>query len=270
MAYARGDSRSGGPVRARLASGAVPDAMAAANRPCDASRRNIVLAFGMRILLVEDERSAARMIAKGLREAGYAVDIANDGDVALEQAAAVAYDVIVLDVMLPRRNGLDVCSELRSGGSTVPILMLTARDAVDARIAGLDRGADDYVTKPFAFGELLARVRALGRRRTLPLLPDCVDIGPLHLNTRTRELSIEGRVVVLTAREYALLEFLSRKEGAVVSREEIAEHVWDDRYDPLSNVIDVYVQRLRRKIDHGGSSWIRTRRGSGYQLVVSR
>jgi len=225
----------------------------------------------MRILLVEDEHSAARMIAKGLRESGYAVDIAENGDDGLEQAVSAQYDVIVLDVMLPRKNGLEVCSELRAGGSAVPVLMLTARDSVDARIAGLDCGADDYLTKPFAFGELLARVRALGRRRALPLLPDCVETGPLHLNTRTRELSVNGRDVILTAREYALLEFLCRRDGVVVSREEIAEHVWDDRYDPLSNVIDVYVQRLRRKIDRGdGPSLIRTRRGAVYQLLVPR
>jgi two-component system copper resistance phosphate regulon response regulator CusR len=179
--------------------------------------------------------------------------------------------VIVLDLMLPRKNGLDVCSELRVGGSAVPVLMLTARDTVDARIAGLDCGADDYLTKPFAFGELLARVRALSRRRALPLLPDCLDIGPVHLDTRTRELSVGGRHVVLTPREYALLEFLCRRDGVVVSRAEIAEHVWDDRYDPLSNVIDVYVQRLRRKIDPGDRpSLIRTRRGAGYQFVVPR
>ncbi len=225
----------------------------------------------MRILLVEDERSAARMIAKGLREYGYAVDIAEDGEAGLQQAMAVPYDLIVLDLMLPGKNGLDVCSELRAGGSAVPVLMLTARDTVEARIAGLDCGADDYLIKPFAFGELLARVRALSRRRALPLLPDCLDIGPLQLNTRTRELSVGGRHVVLTPREYALLEFLCRRDGVVVSRAEIAEHVWDDRYDPLSNVIDVYVQRLRRKIDPGDRpSWIRTRRGAGYQLVVPR
>jgi DNA-binding response OmpR family regulator len=224
----------------------------------------------MRILLVEDERSAARMTAKGLREQGYAVDISVDGEHALMQATMIPYDVIVLDVMLPRKSGLDVCRELRSGGSAVPVLMLTALDAVEARIAGLDSGADDYLTKPFAFGELLARVRALGRRRALPLLPECLDIGPLHLNTRTRALSVRGSEVTLTAREYALLEFLCRSAGAVVSRDEIADHVWDDRYDPVSNVIDVYVQRLRRKIDEGeGPSMIRTRRGAGYQLIAA-
>jgi DNA-binding response OmpR family regulator len=225
----------------------------------------------VRILLVEDERSAARMIAKGLREHGYAVDVAEDGEVALTQAGFAQYDVMVLDVMLPRKSGLDVCRELRATGIATPVLMLTALDTVDARITGLDSGADDYLTKPFAFGELLARVRALSRRRALPLLPECVDVGPLHLNTRTRELSVNGCDVRLTAREYALLEFLCRSGGAVVTREEIAEHVWDDRYDPVSNVIDVYVQRLRRKIDSKeGPSMIRTRRGAGYQLVAAR
>jgi two-component system copper resistance phosphate regulon response regulator CusR len=221
----------------------------------------------MRILLVEDERSAARMLAKGLREHGHAVDVVADGASAIQQATTVAYDVVVLDLMLPVKSGLDVCRELRLKGDPVPVLMLTARDAVDDRILGLDAGADDYLTKPFHFGELLARVRALTRRRALPLLPERLQCGRLALNTRTREAWVDGRMIELTAREYALLEYLCRKEGTVISREEIAEHVWDDRYDPCSNVIDVYVQRLRRKIDRDEESFIRTRRGAGYQLI---
>ena len=221
----------------------------------------------MRILLVEDERSGARMIAKGLREHGHAVDVVGDGGSAVQQAAAVAYDVLVLDVLLPMKSGLDVCRELRSRGDAVPVLMLTARDAVDVRILGLDAGADDYLTKPFHFGELLARVRALTRRRALPLLPERLECGRLALNTLTQEAWVDGRQLELTAREYALLEYLCRKEGAVISREEIAEHVWDNRYDPCSNVIDVYIQRLRRKLDRGEQSFIRTRRGAGYQLI---
>ena len=221
----------------------------------------------MRILLVEDERSAARMTSKGLREHGHAVDIAGDGASAVEQATAVTYDLVVLDLSLPIKNGLDVCRDLRSKGDAVPVLMLTARDAVEDRIVGLDAGADDYLTKPFHFGELLARVRALTRRRALPILPEHLECGPLTLNTRTQETWIDGQPVEFTAREYALLEYLCRKAGAVVSREELAEHVWDDRYDPCSNVIDVYVQRLRRKLDRGPQSFIRTRRGAGYQLV---
>jgi DNA-binding response OmpR family regulator len=221
----------------------------------------------MRILLVEDERSAARMIAKGLREHGHAVDVVGDGVSAVQQAGAVTYDVVVLDLLLPVKSGLDVCRELRSKGDPVPVLMLTARDAVDDRIIGLDAGADDYLTKPFHFGELLARVRALGRRRALPILPERLECGRLSLDTRTQEAWVNGQPVELTAREYTLLEYLCRKEGAVISRDEIAEHVWDERYDPCSNVIDVYVQRLRRKLDRGQPSFIRTRRGAGYQLI---
>jgi len=160
-----------------------------------------------------------------------------------------------------------VCRELRNNGNAVAVLMLTARDAVDDRIAGLDAGAYDYLTKPFHFGELLARVRAMTRRR-LPLLPERLHCGRLVLNTRTQEARVEDRLVELTAREYALLEYLCRQQGGVVSREDIAERVWDGRYDPCSNVIDVYVQRLRRKLDTGKDSFIRTRRGAGYQLVA--
>jgi two-component system, OmpR family, copper resistance phosphate regulon response regulator CusR len=221
----------------------------------------------MRILLVEDERSAARMTAQGLREHGHAVDIVGDGAAALRQAAATVYDLVILDVLLPVKNGVAVCRELRNNGNAVPVLMLTARDAVDDRIAGLDAGADDYLTKPFHFGELLARVRAMTRRR-LPLLPERLDCGRLVLNTRTQEARVDDRLVELTAREYALLEYLCRHQGGVVSREEMAERVWDGRYDPCSNVIDVYVQRLRRKLDTGRDSFIRTRRGAGYQLVA--
>jgi DNA-binding response OmpR family regulator len=221
----------------------------------------------MRVLLVEDEPSAARMIAKGLREHGHAVDLAGDGAAALQQVAGAGYDVVVLDLMLPVKSGLDVCRELRSVGDAVPVLMLTARDGVDDRIAGLDAGADDYLTKPFHFGELLARLRALARRRALPLMPARFTRGRLELDTRTQEVWVDGGRIELTAREYAVLEYLCRKEGTVISRQELSEHVWDDRYDPASNVIDVYVNRLRRKLDAGGASFIRTRRGAGYQLI---
>jgi DNA-binding response OmpR family regulator len=221
----------------------------------------------MRILLVEDERSAARMIAKGLREHGHAVDVVADGTTALKQANGGRYDMIVLDRMLPGTDGLEVCRTIRAAGEEVPVLMLTARDAVDDRILGLDAGADDYLTKPFHFGELLARIRALARRRALPLVPERLERGRLTLDTQTQEAWLEGVRIELTAREYALLEYLCRKDGAVISREEIAEHVWDNRYDPCSNVIDVYVQRLRRKLDRDERSWIQTRRGAGYQFV---
>ena len=219
----------------------------------------------MRILLVEDEPDAARMVAKGLREAAYAVDVVGDGESACYQAAIADYDAIVLDVMLPGKDGLAVCRSLRREGRSVPILMLTARDAVEARIEGLDSGADDYLTKPFDFGELLARLRALVRRAARPLLPERIAVADLELDTRAHRLFKSGREIPLTAREYALLEYLARRKGEVVGRAEIAEHVWDESYDPFSNVIEVYVRRLRRKLDDpGGESLIRTRRGEGY------
>jgi DNA-binding response OmpR family regulator len=221
----------------------------------------------MRILLVEDEPDAARMVAKGLRERSHAVDIAADGEAACFQAAVADYDAIVLDVLLPLKDGLEVCRQLRREGAAVPILMLTARDSVDARIAGLDSGADDYLTKPFAFGELLARLRALVRRGARPLLPERLQIADFELDTRAHRLLKGRREIPLTAREYALLEYLARHRGQVVGRAEIAEHVWDESYEPFSNVIEVYVRRLRRKLGvPGRESLIRTRRGEGYVL----
>jgi two-component system copper resistance phosphate regulon response regulator CusR len=222
----------------------------------------------MRILLVEDEPSAARFIAKGLREATYAVDITADGASAAEQCQQYDYDAIVLDVMLPGRDGLSVCRELRASGSDVPVLMLTARDAVEARVEGLDAGADDYLTKPFDFRELLARLRALTRRERRPLAPERIDVAGLTIDVPGRRVFRGGREVSLTTREYALLEYLARHAGEVVGRAEIAEHVWDEHYDAFSNVVDVYIQRLRRKLDDpGGASIIRTRRGQGYQIL---
>ena len=222
----------------------------------------------MRVLLVEDEPAAAGILAKGLREQAYAVDVARDGEDASFRLATTDYDVVVLDVVLPRKDGLAVARELREAGSAVPILMLTARDAVHARVAGLDSGADDYLTKPFDFAELLARLRALIRRGTRAPLGQQIAVGPLQLDTASRTVTKTGRRLSLTTREYALLEFLARRVDHVVGRAEIAEHVWDDHYDPLSNVIDVYIQRLRRKIDDpDGPSMIATRRGEGYALV---
>jgi two-component system copper resistance phosphate regulon response regulator CusR len=222
----------------------------------------------MRVLLVEDEPQAAAILAKGLREQAYAVDVAGDGEAALFQVGTTDYDVLILDVMLPRVDGLTVCRKLREAGQTLPILMLTARDAVEARIQGLECGADDYLVKPYDFGELLARLRSLIRRQRQPLLPEQVQIGPLRLNTRSRTARIREITLTLTAKEYALLEYLARRAGDVVSRGDIAEHVWDENYDPMSNVVDVYIQRLRRKLEAGGGhSLIRTRRGEGYQLA---
>lgn len=225
----------------------------------------------MRILLVEDEPDAARILARGLREQAYAVDVAADGETASAQAAINDYDAIVLDVLLPLKDGLAVCRELRRDGAAVPILMLTARDAVEDRIQGLDSGADDYLTKPYDFGELLARLRALVRRGARAPLPERLQLDDVEMDTRGHRVQRRGREVVLTAREYALLEYLARHAGQVVGRAAIAEHVWDESYDPFSNLIEVYVRRLRRKLDDpDGPSLIRTRRGEGYELVTRR
>jgi DNA-binding response OmpR family regulator len=222
----------------------------------------------LRVLLVEDERDAANMLAKGLREESYAVDLAGDGETALEQAYLNSYDLIILDVMLPGKNGFEVCRELRANGSAVPILMLTARDAVEDRVEGLNTGADDYLVKPFDFDELLARVRAL-LRRVPSLLPEVITVADLSINTRAQQVSRAGKFIELTTKEYALLEYLARHADEVVSRADIAEHVWDESYDPFSKVIEVFIQRLRRKIDDEHPlKLIRTRRGAGYILTT--
>jgi DNA-binding response OmpR family regulator len=222
----------------------------------------------MRILVVEDESDAARFLAKGLRNQAFAVDIAVDGLHAVEKAALATYDAIVLDLMLPGLDGFAVCSQIRRSSNMVPILMLTARDSVPDRIAGLNAGADDYLIKPFDFQELLARLRALLRRR--PLLENPVlEIADLRVDTHQQRVSRGGATINLTTREYSLLEYLVMRRGAVVGRAEISEHVWDETYDPLSNLIEVYVQRLRRKIDQGFPvRLIHTRRGEGYQLTT--
>ena len=223
----------------------------------------------MRILIVEDERVAAEILAKGLREHAYAVDIAGDGASALEQAATSDYDLIVLDVLLPRINGLDLCSRMRADGLSTPILMLTARGGPDQRVEGLDAGADDYLPKPYHFPELLARVRALLRRGPA-LAPSTLSVHDLSVDTRARRVERAGRSVPLTTKEYALLEYLIRRQGEIVGRADIAEHVWDDSFDPMSNLIEVYIQRLRRKIDDGhAAKLIQTKRGAGYSLAVA-
>lgn len=220
----------------------------------------------MRLLLVEDDARVARFVARGLREQAYAVDVAGDGEDALYQAAINTYDAIILDVMIPKGDGFHVCRELRAAGTRVPVLMLTARDAVEDRITGLDTGADDYLTKPFEFGELLARLRALLRRGN-ELRPTTISIADLVIDTRGKQARRGGRLLNLTTKEYALLEYLARQCGRVVGREEIAEHVWDENFDAFSNLIEVYINRLRRKVDEPPAApLIHTRRRAGYVL----
>jgi two-component system copper resistance phosphate regulon response regulator CusR len=224
----------------------------------------------MRILVVEDEREAAAVLARGLREQSFAVDVVHDGPAALEQASINDYDLVVLDLMLPGMSGLQVCRRLRSTQVAVPILMLTARGEPDERVAGLDAGADDYLPKPYHFPELLARIRALLRRGP-SLASAVISIDDLSVDTRARRVTRGGEGVSLTTKEYALLDYLARRQGDVVTRGEIAEHVWDDSFDPMSNLIEVYIQRLRRKIDDGRAvKLIHTRRGTGYVLMPQR
>jgi DNA-binding response OmpR family regulator len=220
----------------------------------------------MRILVVEDDADVARFLRRGLTEEAYAVDVVEDGDAATEAAAVNPYDAIVLDFGLPKANGLEVCRRVRESGSHVPILMLTARDTVDDKIAGLDAGADDYLAKPFAFGELLARLRALLRRGSVTL-PSVLVAGPLAIDTRAHRVTIGSRSLTLTTKEYAVLEHLARNAGRIVTREELSEHVWGEDFDPFSNLIEVYVNRLRRHIEKVTDvPLIHTVRGSGYVL----
>jgi heavy metal response regulator len=220
----------------------------------------------MRLLLVEDEVRMANFIAKGLRENAYAVDVAANGEDALYQASVNTYDAIILDVMIPHKDGFAVCRELREKGFRTPVLMLTARDAVEDRIAGLDFGADGYLTKPFEFGELLARIRAL-LRRSGDVRPAKIVVADLEIDTTAQKVWRSGREIPLTAKEYALLEYLAREKGRVVGRADIAEHVWDENFDAFSNLIDVYIKRLRSKMDGNFAvQLIHTRRGAGYIL----
>ena len=220
----------------------------------------------MRVLLVEDDPGVQRFVVKGLREQAYAVDTATNGKDALYQADINTYDLIILDVMIPGIDGFQVCRGLRKAGHRIPILMLTARDAVEDRIAGLDHGADDYLTKPFEFRELLARLRAL-LRRSGELRPAKLEVADLTVDTSAQSAKRAGQSIALTQKEYALLEFLARNAGRVVGRAEIAEHVWDETFDPFSNLIEVYINRLRRKVDFSNKTpLLHTRRGAGYML----
>lgn len=220
----------------------------------------------MRVLIVEDEAKMAGLIRRGLQREGMAIDISDTGEEALWKAEAVEYDAIVLDLMLPGIDGLEVCRRLREAGVWSPILMLTARDAVRDRVAGLDRGADDYLTKPFSFAELLARLRALARRGR-PERPTQLRVGELRLDPATRRAWRGETAIELSAKEFALLETFMHQPGEVLSRFQLLEHAWDYEYENRSNVVDAYVRLLRRKIDRPfGVESIETVRGAGYRL----
>jgi DNA-binding response OmpR family regulator len=224
----------------------------------------------MRVLVVEDEARLAASIAKGLRQAAHAVDVAGSLAAARGKLSQETYDAVVLDLVLPDGSGLDLARELRGADIRSPILMLTARGSVEDRVRGLDSGADDYLVKPFALEELLARLRALARR-TPAVLAEVLGIADLNIDTRARTAERAGRTIELTTTEYALLEYLSRQTGAVCGRAEISAHVWDEQYDPFSNVIDVYIARLRKKIDRPGlAPLLHTIRGAGYLLGLRR
>jgi two-component system OmpR family response regulator len=220
----------------------------------------------MRVLVVEDEPKMARLLGRGLREDGNAVDVTSRGEDALWMAIATAYDVVVLDVMLPGIDGFETCRRLRSRNVWTPVLLLTARDAVEDRVAGLDGGADDYLVKPFAFAELLARMRALVRRGPLER-PTVLTVGDLHLDPATRRVSRGETEIAMSPKEFALLELFMRRPGDVLSRLDLLEHAWDFGYENRSNVIDVYIRYLRNKIDRPfGTRSIETVRGAGYRL----
>ena len=223
----------------------------------------------MRLLIAEDDPKLAGALSRGLRKEGYAVDVAADGDQALLNARVYDYDAVILDIMLPGCDGVSVCRTLREEERWAPVLMLTALDGPSDRIRGLDAGADDYLVKPFEFGELVARVRAL-LRRGRPARPAVLTVGDLEVDPAARAVSRGGRVVELTTREFAVLEFLVRHAGTVVSRTQLLDHVWDCNYEGSTNLVDVYVGYLRRKLEEPfGRPLIRTVRGAGYVIDMS-
>lgn len=220
----------------------------------------------MKILIVEDEIKLNKALSTGLQNHGYAVESAFDGEEGEKMARINAYDLILLDVMMPKRDGVEVCTNLRKAGKKTPILMLTAKDAIEDRVNGLDAGADDYLIKPFAFEELLARVRTLFRRAPLTTT-DVFDLDDLHLDTRTQRVAINSKEIELTLREYALLEYFLRNKDAVLTRGDLLEHVWDINYDSMSNVVDVHLKNLRKKLPKAYAKRIKTIWGKGYKLV---
>lgn len=223
----------------------------------------------MKVLIVEDEKKMASFIERGLKEEGYEVQTAEDGESGLMLASNQLYDLIILDWMLPKMDGIEVCQKIRESKKKTPILILTAKDSVDDKIHGLDQGADDYLTKPFSFEELLARMRALLRRPGDLKKETRLEQGDLAMDLLAREVRIQDREVELSQKEFSLLEFLMRRKGEVVTRNQIADEVWDQSFDPMSNTIDVYINFLRKKIDlPDRPSRIETVRGSGYRLSV--
>jgi len=223
----------------------------------------------MRILVVEDEKRIADFIARGLKEEHYAVDIAYDGEEGVYLAEINTYDLMIFDIMLPKHDGVEMCRQLRAKKINTPILMLTARAAVKDKVMGLNSGADDYLTKPFSFEELLARVKVLLRRPSTNKT-SVLKVADLELNQLNHEVKRTGKMMVLTAKEFALLEYLMLNLGQVISRSMISEHVWNEQFDSMTNVIDVHIRNLRNKIDDGfKKKLIHTMRGSGYMLKNS-
>lgn len=223
----------------------------------------------MRVLVVEDDPEISRFVVRGLSEERHVVDLVTEGPAAVEMAAAEEYDAIVLDVMLPGLDGFEVCRRLRRRGIDAPVILVTARDGLPDRVTGLDSGADDYLVKPFAFEELLARLRALGRRGRSRHLTHLLEYGPIAVDPVAHTVHVNGMLLALTATEYRLLEFLVRRAEAIVTRDQLAQHVWGGEYDPASNVADVYVGYVRRKLQAADARpLIRTVRGLGYLLKI--
>ncbi|SME88315.1 response regulator transcription factor [Pseudobacteriovorax antillogorgiicola] len=222
----------------------------------------------MRLLVVEDDPALSSLLVRALREESYAVDLAQDGQEAEWLAFENPYDVIVLDVMLPIKDGVTVLKNLRDGGIQTPVLFLTAKDSKDDVVKGLDIGGDDYITKPFSLDELLARIRALLRRNS-GVTSSILEIGPIRIDPAKKQVTRDGKAIELTAKEYALMEYFGRNAGVVLSRTQLSEHVWDMNFEPTSNVVDVYVGYLRNKVDKAwGSNFIKTMRGHGYMFDV--
>ncbi|HCC83431.1 TPA: DNA-binding response regulator [Candidatus Uhrbacteria bacterium] len=220
----------------------------------------------MKLLVVEDEPKLNKGLVLGLQARGYAVDFAFDGVEGENMAKGGGYDLIILDVMMPNRDGFTVCQNLRTAGNHVPILFLTAKDAIDAKVEGLNLGADDYLVKPFSFEELVARIRTI-LRRAPQVVSDILTLGDLKLDTRSQTLSVDDKPIELTLREYGLLEYFLRNKGAVVTREDILSHVWDRFFDSFSNVVDVHLKNLRKKLPKTYAKRIQTVWGKGYRLV---